>query len=286
MKSTAEGVIDSTIKGVTDTGKEIYNQGSQFVSGAKSTAEGFIDDTVKTVTDTGKAIWDKGADIVQGVEDAYKDHQEKPAREQIAKDSTSHDASTTDEDSKLVQDEIVKTVPLKELEAIKKAGVKVKVTNGGVATYRPSLNDNLPRGHVDTWSTVAGVYLPDTKEVVVATHANADGSRALPGKDQSSSEDVVAHEMAHAYNATGTDADGKAQLLSDQDDFKKAYDADGKTGHLNDPYYHQPDAGGNDSSGGRDEGFAESNAMYRTDPDGMKKTHPNLYKYWHDRLGG
>jgi hypothetical protein len=160
----------------------------------------------------------------------------------------------------------------------------VKVTTGGVATYRPSLNDNLPRGHLDTWSTVAGVYLPDTKEVVIATHANADGTRALPGQAQTSSADAVAHEMAHAYNATGKDPDAKDMLRSDMDDFKTAY-AEATTGHLGDAYYHQKDASGNDTSGGRDEGFAESNAMYRTDPETMKKQYPKLYEYWHTQLG-
>ena len=205
---------------------------------------------------------------------------DQAAREKIAKDSTSGDPTTNAQDVKLVSDEIVKAVPLKELEAIKAAGVKVKVTTGGVATYRPSLNANLPRGHLDTWSTVAGVYLPDTKEVVVATHAAADGSRALPGQDQSSSDDVVAHEMAHAYNATG----GK-KLLSEEDDFKTAYASDATSGKLGGAYYHQKDAAGNDTSGGRDEGFAESNAMYRTNPESMKKQYPKLYEYWHKRLG-
>ena len=210
---------------------------------------------------------------------------EKAARETIAKDSTSGDPTTNADDVKLVNDEIVKSVPLKQLEALKAAGVKVVVTTGGVATFKPSLNDNLPRGHTDTFSTVAGVYLPDSKQVVIATHAGADGKRELPGQTESSSADVVAHEMAHAYNATGKDSDGDASLMSDQDDFKDAYKDETKTGHLSDPYYHQKHWWGSDSSGGRDEGFAESNAMYRTDPDGMKKTYPKLYAYWNKKLG-
>ena len=225
------------------------------------------------------------ADPAPGATPAAPADADKAAREKIAKDNTSGDPTTNADDVKLVNDEIVKTVPLKELEALKAAGVKVKVTTGGVATYKPSLNANLPRGHTDTFSTVAGVYLPDSKEVVVATHAGADGKRELPGQKQSSSADVVAHEMAHAYNATGKDADGKAEAMSEQDDFKDAYKDETKTGHLADPYYHQKGFWGFDSAGGRDEGFAESNAMYRTDPEGMKTTYPKLYAYWNKKLG-
>ena len=91
---------------------------------------------------------------------------------------------------------------------------------------------------------------------------------------------MLLHEAAHAYNRTGVGG-----MRSDQADFKAAYAADAGTGRLAQPYYHQKDASGADTAGGRDEAFAESGAIYATHPEQMQAQYPHLYAYWQDHVG-
>jgi hypothetical protein len=223
----------------------------------------------------GEAAYNRGyADGKQALE------RRKRARK-IADDSVAGDSNTTADDTALVAGHMAEKMPLKEMEALQKAGIKVKVTRGNVTNYLTELKGVHPRDYPagSAWDKVPGTYWAPTKEIVVATQDASGGGRKLPGADLSSSEDVFEHESAHALNRTGAGG-----LLSDADDFKSAYDKDGRKGKFAQEYYHQQGSDGKDSSAGRDEAFAESNAMYISDPEKLKKDCPNLYDYWHSKL--
>ena len=207
---------------------------------------------------------------------------DKAARAKLAAGMVRGDSSTSPADAKLVAGHMAATMPLKEMQALHAAGITVRVTTGDVTTYLPQLKADTPRGHPpgSTWQGVPGTYWGPTKEIIIATQAGAHGQRALPGQNQSSSDDVFLHEAAHAYNRTGASG-----MLSDQADFKAADAADAATGRLAQPYYHQKDASGRDTDGGRDEAFAESSAIYATHPQQMQAQYPHLYAYWQNHVG-
>jgi hypothetical protein len=195
--------------------------------------------------------------------------------------SVSGDSNATDADTGLIADHMAEHMPLKEMEALQKAGIKVKVTRGAVTSYLTALKGVHPRDWPAgaSWDKVPGTYWAPTKEIVIATEDGGGGKRKLPGSDLASSEDVFEHEAAHALNRTGSGG-----LLSDADDFKSAYGKDGTKGKFAQEYYHQRGPDGKDSSAGRDEAFAESNAMYLSDPERLKRECPHLYEYWRSKL--
>ncbi|MBV9758075.1 MAG: hypothetical protein JO047_13560 [Alphaproteobacteria bacterium] len=217
----------------------------------------------------------------RGYGDGKKALERRRRAQKIADDSVSGDSHTSAEDTGLIAQHMAAKMPLKEMEALQKAGIKVKVTRGNVTNYLTELKGVHPRDYPgdSVWDKVPGTYWAPTKEIVIATQDAGGGKRKLPGADLSTSEDVFEHESAHALNRTGT-----AGLLSDADDFKSAYEKDGNKGKFAQEYYHQKGPDGKDSSAGRDEAFAESNAMYITDPDKLKRECPNLYEYWHKML--
>jgi len=184
-------------------------------------------------------------------------------------------------DVNLVAETLADEMPLAELQQLQQAGISVAVTHGAVTSYMTELQGQTPRGYGTggDWSNRPGTYKEGTKEVVIAAQDGADGSPAMPGKALSTSDDVMLHEAAHALNRTGSDG-----LRSDDEDFKAAYEADAKQGKLADAYYHQAGQDGADSSAGRDEAFAESNAMYLANPAKLKQDYPNLYAYWQKNL--
>lgn len=142
---------------------------------------------------------------------------DKAARAKLAAGMVRGDSSTSPADAKLVAGHMAATMPLKEMQALHAAGITVRVTTGDVTTYLPQLKADTPRGHPpgSTWQGVPGTYWGPTKEIIIATQAGAHGQRALPGQNQSSSDDVFLHEAAHAYNRTGASG-----MFSDQADFK------------------------------------------------------------------
>ena len=217
----------------------------------------------------------------RGYEDGKKALERRKRAQKIADDSVSGDRNTTTEDTGLVAEHMAEKMPLKEMEALQKAGIKVKVTRGNVTNYLTDLKGEHPRDYPadSVWDKVPGTYWAPTKEIVIATQDAGGGKRKLPGSDLSSSEDIFKHKSAHALNRTGAGG-----LLSDADDFKSAYDKDGSKGKFAQEYYHQKGPDGKDGSAGRDEAFAESNAMYISDPEKLKKDCPNLYDYWHNKL--
>ena len=217
-----------------------------------------------------------------GYEAGKKALERRKRAQKIADDSVSGDTNTSVEDTGLIAAHMAEKMPLKEMEALQKAGIKVKVTRGNVTNYLTELKGVHPRDYPgdSVWDKVPGTYWAPTKEIVIATQDAGGGKRKLPGSDLSTSEDIFEHESAHALNRTGTGG-----LLSDADDFKSAYDKDGNKGKFAQEYYHQRGPDGKDSSAGRDEAFAESNAMYISDPEKLKRECPNLYAYWQSKLG-
>jgi hypothetical protein len=217
----------------------------------------------------------------RGYADGKKAYEHRRRAQKLADDSVSGDSNTTAADTGLIAAHMAEKMPVKEMEALEKAGIKVKVTRGNVTNYLTDLKGVHPRDWPEgaTWDKVPGTYWAPTKEIVIATEDAGGGKRKLPDSDLSSSEDVFEHESAHALNRTGAGG-----LMSDEDDFKSAFDKDGDKGKFAQEYYHQRGADGKDSSAGRDEAFAESNAMYISDPERLKRECPNLYDYWHSKL--
>ena len=64
---------------------------------------------------------------------------DRAQREMLAKELTSGDRTTTPQDVKLVRDELVKTVPTKELQALKDAAVTSSGTNSTASPSDPQL---------------------------------------------------------------------------------------------------------------------------------------------------
>jgi hypothetical protein len=217
----------------------------------------------------------------RGFEEGKKALERRKRAQKIADDSVSGGDGTNTEDVGLVAEHMAEKMPLKEMEALQKAGIKVRVTRGNVTNYLTELKGEHPRDYPagSQWDKVPGTYWAPTKEIVIATQDAGGGKRGLPGADLSSSEDVFEHESAHALNRTGAGG-----LLSDADDFKSAFDKDGNKGKFAQEYYHQKGPDGKDSSDGRDEAYAESNAMYISDPERLKRECPNLYDYWYGKL--
>lgn len=194
----------------------------------------------------------------------------------------------TEEDRQVVVAELEK-LPLEDLKKLEKNKVRVVVAHDSVADYRPDLKDETPPGWTSgTYKTCAGAYCadkPPNKDLVIATVPGPDGRRAIPAKDShgdeqhaiagSTSANVVIHEATHAVDA----ASGRP---SDKKEFDAAFDADrDRPGSSMDGYWNQP---GNEKAG-RHEAYAESLAMYRDDPERLKREFPAIYAYWEKRLG-
>jgi Mlc titration factor MtfA (ptsG expression regulator) len=120
---------------------------------------------------------------------------------------------------------------------------------------------------------------------VIATVPGADGRRRLPGPDQAAdpahgicgttSANVVVHEATHAVDAvSGRPSDAK--------EFDAAFDSDrDRSGSKMGRYWNQP----TNEEAGRHEAYAESLAMYRDEPEALKRDFPAIYAYWEKRLG-
>lgn len=187
----------------------------------------------------------------------------------------------TAEDAEVVAQHLAAKMSLAELQRLQKLGIHVTVVHDSVTDYLTRYRGVQPRGYTNgnTWDTISGTVDPASgfRNVVIATHEDANGARALPGIGQTSSADALLHEIGHAINYR----EGSLfSLASGSTLFKKAYDQDAGTGPLALPYYHQTD-----TAAGRDEAFAESHAQYVSDPNAMKVQYPNLYAYWQQYLG-
>lgn len=168
--------------------------------------------------------------------------------------------SATDEDRKAVLAQ-VERMPEGGLQALKDAGIKITVVRDSVVEALPSLKGVQPRGWPpgSTWDSVPGLYDPDTKQVIIATR---NGKVPKTG-DGHGSVNLVYHETGHAIDEAvkgHTDAD-----------FVKARDADMAA---------LPAYLAQTGDAGPEETYAETLALYQSDPDACRKQYPNLYAYW------
>jgi hypothetical protein len=180
----------------------------------------------------------------------------------------------TEADISVVRDHLAQTMPLSEMRTLDTAGVTIQVTRGDITHQIAALRDQHPRDYRPgaTWRGRPGTYWAPTKSVVVATQDGPNGSRIMPGQTLSSSVDVLLHESGHALNRTSIFAN-----RSEGDAFQAAYKADGPmSGKLADEYYHQTAS----PAAGRDEAYAESSAMFLTQPAELKADAPHVYDYW------
>lgn len=187
----------------------------------------------------------------------------------------------TADDVEVVVQHLAAKMSLSELQRMRSLGVYVTVARESVTDHLTKYRDMQPGGYDTsaTWSSVRAATNSEGgfKEIVIATHTGPNGERELPGLAETSSTDATLHEIGHTINHR---EGSKAGLVSDTAEFRRAYDQDAGKGPLSILYYHQSDA-----VAGRDEAFAESHAEYVSDPETMRVQYPNLYAFWHHRLG-
>ena len=149
------------------------------------------------------------------------------------------------------------------------------MTQGDVTTALPALVDAQARGYQpkNTYKGRPGVYYALTKQIVIATQT---GRAVL----------AYCRERQHRLPPTccctrrvTRSAAPRFANLADRDDFEAAYAAP-VTGSLAGEYFRQPDH----PSQGRDETFAESHAMYLTEPATLKAESPAIFACWQARL--
>ena len=142
--------------------------------------------------------------------------------------------------------------------------MKVVACRGSVTDHATHLKGQQPRGWRAgrTWDEVAGAYLPDRKQVVIATEARGH-DRAVATAHGSA--DMVAHEAGHALDhlANGIQM---ARFMNARDKDKGALTA----------YELQP------GEAGLSETWAESFARFMAGKDSHT---PALHQFWLDYLG-
>lgn len=85
---------------------------------------------------------------------------------------------------------------------LRKKGAKIVVCRGSITDHAKELQGVLPRGWPAgmTWDIVPGVYLPNRKQVVVAT-LPAPGGRRLPERGEGhGSFNLLLHESMHGHD--------------------------------------------------------------------------------------
>lgn len=167
------------------------------------------------------------------------------------------------------------TMPLSELQDLKRARINFVACRDSVADAYPRLLSEHPRGWPPGrgWADVPGAYMPTERSVVVATRQGPDGGRQVfPSGDKHGSASLALHEGGHAVDA----ARGYASI--NDPDFQRAYQADLAAGRLGAYYTQGGDAGAS-------EGYAESHALFLTgDPNGEgARAFPKMMEYWATR---
>ena len=169
-------------------------------------------------------------------------------------------------DAELVAQELSK-MPLSKLEAMERGGVKVVACRGSVTDYLAHLRGVKPRGWPpgSSWDSVPGLYLPSTKEVVIATrgHGTPGGAFVPPMGDGHGSYNLVLHEAAHALDDVVGGSSDAAFLAARQADI----------GALP-PYETQAGVAG------PSETYAESIAIKYGGTAAQQAARPNLMKFF------
>ena len=168
--------------------------------------------------------------------------------------------SATAADREVVLREVAK-LPAGGLQALRDKGIRITVVKNSVVEALPNLKGVRPRGWPPGtgWDTVPGTYDPNTHQVVIATR---NGAVPATGNGHGSA-DLVVHETGHAIDAAVSGHNDAA--------FQAARNRDLA---VLPPYQTQPGAAG------LQETYAESMALYRSNPTACKKLSPNLYNYW------
>jgi peptidoglycan hydrolase-like protein with peptidoglycan-binding domain len=188
-------------------------------------------------------------------------------RRAIARRLVKPGGSGTQEDVDAVVAELEK-LPLAQLQQLERQGTTVVACRDSVADHRTDLATVQPRGWPpgSNWTQVPGAYSPTGNEVIIATRAGPNGERQVPATGQGhGSANIVAHEVGHALDR-GADYPSKNDA-----DFQRAYQADlaGLPAYLQQP-----------GDAGPSEAYAESLAMYLSNPEALRRRHPALAAYW------
>jgi hypothetical protein len=168
--------------------------------------------------------------------------------------------TATAADREAVLREVAK-LPVGGLQALRDQGIRITVVRNSVVEALPNLKGVRPRGWPPGtgWDTVPGTYDPNTHQVVIATR---NGSVPATGNGHGSS-DLVVHETGHAIDAAVSGHNSAAFQAARNQDLASLP-----------PYQTQP------GEAGLQETYAESMALYRSNPQACKQRYPHLYNYW------
>lgn len=196
-------------------------------------------------------------------------------KNQVIRTITRAGGTATAADVAVISNELRK-MPIHILQTLQRSGTRIIAAREGVGDYFKDLQHTTPRGWPPgtTWMDVPGVYDPGTKEVVIATKTGAGGRRIVPTKASGAhgSVSLTIHEVAHAYDHAMGDINATDRA------FHKARRADLQALRRESDYFTQPGAAG------LEESYAESLAMYISNPQRMKTGFPNLHTYWSQRF--
>lgn len=152
-------------------------------------------------------------------------------------------------------------LPAEALEALRDHGVHVTVVHDSVVEALPHLAGVRPRGWPpgSTWDTVPGLYDPATNQVIIATRGGA-----VPATGNGhGSVNLVVHETGHALDASVNGHGDPAFVAARNQDLPNLS-----------TYQTQP------GTAGLEETYAESLALYESNPSASQATQPNLHAYW------
>lgn len=152
--------------------------------------------------------------------------------------------------------------------ALAAVGIAVVACRDNVTDYATELSGQHPNGWPDgaTWDSVPGAYIPQRKEVVIATIAGPGGTRRVPPFGVlHGSRSLAVHETVHGYDHT------VGHQISADPPFRGAWSADYFV--LNNQYYTDP-------STGPQESFAESAAHHFGNDQSEHDAWPNLRDFW------
>jgi len=157
--------------------------------------------------------------------------------------------------------EAIGELPAAVRDALARQGTEIVVTGRSVAEAMPErLASRRARGwpRGTTFADVQAVYLPSGNRVIVAR--DALGSRF---------SEALAHEIGHAIDlGRGRSSAGAFRAAVDRTQWTER-----------DDYYTQP------GRAGPEEAYAESLALYATDPEALRRDAPALYRYWQAHAG-
>jgi peptidoglycan hydrolase-like protein with peptidoglycan-binding domain len=166
------------------------------------------------------------------------------------------------------------SLPTVMLQRALAKGVTVVAVRNTVTDHVAAYRDQHPRGWPpgSTWSQVPGMYLPSTKEVVVATQASANGGREVrPFGSGHGAQSLTLHEFAHGLDLSGA----ISGFRSTSSDFERAYRADA-SGMVGRQEVYLLQAG----RAGREEAFAEVFARFYGGDPSVHQDFPNMAAYF------